>query len=176
MFLLECNEKFLINSISSLLIQKNIFHTLEKEKKFFFILEIIVSQNEIELRGPSKIIKLKTPTTINLLVKEVFNLFSDFTLEIKGAKFYPLKQSIVYKNQETYLGNIQFTIFSQLVLNIEKGLNKIDLYKVIWPSDKEFQFNKLDTHLTNLKNHLKDKINYDFIFSTRSGLIYISVD
>ena len=176
MFLLECNEKFLTRSISSLFIQKNILHTLEKDRKFFFILEIFQSQSEIELIGPSKIIKLKTPTTINFLVKEVFNLFSNFTLEIKGAKFYPLKQSIIYKNKETYLGNIQFTIFSQLVLNLEKGYKKVDLYQDIWPSDKEFQFNKLDTHLTNLKNHLKDKINYDFIFSTRSGLIYISVD
>jgi len=175
MFLLNCNDDFLNKSISSLLIQKNIFHTLEKDKNSFFVLDIFQSQNEIEFRGPFKILKTKTPTTINFLVKNLLDLISDFTLEIKGAKFYPLKQSIVYENKETNLGNIQFIIFSQLVLN-KDGLNKIDLYKSIWPSDKDFQLNKLDTHLTNLKNHLKEKINYEFIFSTQSGLIKISID
>ena len=175
MFLLNCNDDFLNKSISSLLIQKNVFHTLEKDGNFFFVLEIFQNQNEIELRGPSKILKTKTPTTINFLVKNLFDLISDFTLEIKAAKFYPLKQLIVYENKETNLGNIQFIIFSQLVLNKE-GLNKIDLYKSIWPADKDFQLNKLDTHLTNLKNHLKEKINYEFIFSTQSGLIKINID
>ena len=138
MFLLNCNDDFLNKSISSLLIQKNIFHTLEKDKNSFFVLDIFQSQNEIEFRGPFKILKTKTPTTINFLVKNLLDLISDFTLEIKGAKFYPLKQSIVYENKETNLGNIQFIIFSQLVLNKE-GLNKIDLYKSIWPADKDFQ-------------------------------------
>ena len=103
-------------------------------------------------------------------------MFSDFTLEINDAKFYPLKQSLVYKDKETYLGNIHYIIFCQLLLYRENGASKTELYKEIWPQDKEYQLNKLDTHLTNLKNHLKEKINFDFLFSTRSGLIYIRVD
>ena len=55
-------------------------------------------------------------------------------------------------------------------------LNKIDLYKEIWPLDKELQLNKLDTHLTNLKNHLKEKINFNFLFFSRSGSIYFGVN
>ena len=89
---------------------------------------------------------------------------------------YPLKQSLVYRDKETYLGNIHFVIFSQLLLYRDNGVDKIELYKEIWPQDKEYQFNKLDTHLTNLKNHLKEKLNFDLLFSTRSGLIYIRVN
>ena len=83
---------------------------------------------------------------------------------------------MVYKNKEAYLGDIHFSIFSQLMLNRNEGLDKIKLYKDIWPWDKDLQLNKLDTHLTNLKNHLKEKINIDFLFFSRSGLIYIGVD
>ena len=86
------------------------------------------------------------------------------------------KQSLIYNNKEAYLGNIHFIIFCNLLLHREDGSDKTDLYKEIWPQDKEYQFNKLDTHLTNLKNHLKENINFDFLFFTRSGLIYIRVD
>jgi len=176
MFLLDSNDSLMVNTISSILQQKEIVHTLDQKKKYFFKIEIIKNLKHIELRGFSKTLKLDIPTSINSLIKKIYNLFSDFTLEINGAKFYPLKQSLVYRNEETYLGNIHFIIFSQLLLYKDNGVNKIELYKEIWPQDKEYQFNKLDTHLTNLKNQLKEKINFDLLFSTRSGLIYIRAD
>ena len=176
MFLLDSNDPLMVQTVSSILQQKEIVHTLDQKKKYFFKIAIIKNPKHIELRGFSKILKLEIPTSINSLIKKIRNLFSDFTLEINGAKFYPLKQSLVYKNEETNLGNIHFIIFSQLLLYKDNGVDKTELYKEIWPQDKEFQFNKLDTHLTNLKNHLKEKINFDFLFYTRSGLIYIGVD
>ena len=176
MFLLVSNDPLMVHDVSSILQQKEIVHTLDKKKKYFFKIEIIKNLKHIELRGFSKTLKLDIPTSINSLIKKIYNLFSDFTLEINGAKFYPLKQSLVYRNEETYLGNIHFIIFSQLLLYKDNGVNKIELYKEIWPQDKEYQFNKLDTHLTNLKNQLKEKINFDLLFSTRSGLIYIRAD
>ena len=176
MFLLVSNDPLMVHNVSLILQQKEIVHTLDQKKKYFFKIEIIKNLKHIELRGFSKTLKLDIPTSINSLIKKIYNLFSDFTLEINGAKFYPLKQSLVYRNEETYLGNIHFIIFSQLLLYKDNGVNKIELYKEIWPQDKEYQFNKLDTHLTNLKNQLKEKINFDLLFSTRSGLIYIRAD
>ena len=176
MFFLDSNDALVADAVSSILQQKEIIHTLDKKKKYFFKIEIIKNLKDIELRGFSKIIKLNTPTPINSLTKNIYNLFSEFALEINDAKFYPLKQHLVYKDKETHLGNIHFIIFCQLLLYRENGMDKTELYKEIWPQDKEYQFNKLDTHLTNLKNHLKEKINFDFLFSTRSGLIYIRVD
>ena len=176
MFLLDSNDSLIIHAVSSILQQKEIVHTLDKRKKYFFKIEIIKNSRDIQLKGFSKIIKLDIPTSINSIIKKIYNLFSNFSLEINGAKFYPLKQSLVYEEKETYLGNIHFIIFCQLLLNRENGADKSELYKEIWPQDKDYQFNKLDTHLTNLKNHLKEKINFDFIFFTRSGLVYIRVD
>ena len=176
MFLLDSNDPLISHAVSSILEQKEIIHTLDQKKKYFFKIEIIRGLKHIELKGFSKILRLDIPTSIDSLIKKIYNLFSDFTLEINGAKFYPLKQSLVHNDKETYLGNIHFTIFCQLLLNKNNGVDKTELYKEIWPKDKEYQFNKLDTHLTNLKNHLKEKINYDFLFYTRLGLINIRVN
>jgi len=176
MFLLESDNLLLASSISSILKQKEIFHTLEKKEKYFFTLKIIQKNNFLELKNTTHSLKIETPTTINQLIKKISQSFIDFNIDIKGAKFYPLKRSLVYKNKEAYLGDIHFSIFSQIMLNRDEGLDKIKLYKDIWPLDKDLQLNKLDTHLTNLKNHLKEKININFLFFSRSGLIYIGVD
>jgi len=176
MFLLESDDLLLASSISSILKQKGIFHTLEKDGKYFFILKLIQKNKYIELKSDTNSLKIETPTTISLIVKNISQSFNNFNLDIRGAKFYPLKRSLVYKNKEAFLGDIHFIIFNQLMLNSDQGLDKIKLYKDIWPLDKDLQLNKLDTHLTNLKNHLKEKLNLNLLFFSRSGLIYISVD
>ena len=40
---------------------------------------------------------------------------------------------------------------THLILNKSSGVDKFELYKKIWPLDKDYQINKLDTHLSNLK-------------------------
>ena len=60
---------------------------------------------------------------------------------------------------------------SNLLLNSSDGIKKIDLIKIIWPNDKDIFFNKLDTHLTNLKNYLKSESDFDLKFTSKSGLI-----
>ena len=176
MFLLESDDLWLVSSVSSILNQKDIFHTLEKKEKYFFTLKLIQKNKFIELKSLSDTLKIETPTTISRLVKNISEYFINFNLDIKGAKYYPLKRSLVYKNKEAYLGEIHFIIFSQLVLNRDEGIDRIRLYKDIWPMDKDLQLNKLDTHLTNLKNYLKEKLNLSFLFFSRSGLIYMRVD
>ena len=176
MFLIETDDLLMASSISSILKQKGFIHTLEKNEEYFSILKIVKMDKYIELRSSSSNFKIETPTTIHNILDKINKLFVDFSLDINDAKFYPLKQSLVYKSKEAYLGNIHFIIFSKLMLHRETGIDKINLYKEIWPLDKELQFNKLDTHLTNLKNYLKEKINFNFLFFSRSGSVYFGVD
>ena len=176
MFLIETDDLLIASTISSILKQKGFIHTLEKNEKYFFKLKIVKTDKYIELRGPSNNLKIEIPTTIHHILDKINKLSVDFNLDINDAKFYPLKRSLVYKSKEAYLGNIHFIIFGKLMLHRQKGINKIDLYKEIWPFDKELQLNKLDTHLTNLKNHLKEKINFNFSFFSRSGSVYFGVD
>ena len=50
-------------------------------------------------------------------------------------------------------------------------MNKEYLYKCIWPEDHDMQLNKLDTHLTNLKNLLKESLDFNLSFRSISGKI-----
>jgi len=55
-------------------------------------------------------------------------------------------------------------------------MEKVDLYKNIWPKDKDYQMNKLDTHLTNLKNYIYEKIDLKLNFSSISGQIKLIIN
>ena len=55
------------------------------------------------------------------------------------------------------------------MLNQIEGMSKLNLYKNIWPKDKEIFMNKLDTHLTNLKNYLASDLNFSLNFMTVKG-------
>ena len=71
MFLLDSNDSSIIHAVSSILHQKEIVHTLDKKKKYFFKIEIIKNPRDIQLKGFSKIIKLDIPNReLNLQVDE----------------------------------------------------------------------------------------------------------
>ena len=63
-----------------------------------------------------------------------------------------------------------------MILNTDMGVDKILLYKLIWSQDKNIQINKLDTHITNLKNKIKDSFNIDLKIVTNSGFLKLIVD
>ena len=67
MFLLDSNDTLIVDNISSILQQKEIVHTLDQKKKYFFKIEIIKNHKHIEIRGFSKILKLDIPLSINSL-------------------------------------------------------------------------------------------------------------
>ena len=78
MILLVSNDASITHAVSSILQQKEIVHTLDKKKKYFFKIEIIKNPRDIQLKGFSKIIKLDIPTSINSVIKKIYNLFSNF--------------------------------------------------------------------------------------------------
>ena len=47
MFLLDSNDSSIIHAVSSILQQKEIVHTLDKKKKYFFKIEIIKNPRDI---------------------------------------------------------------------------------------------------------------------------------
>ena len=74
MFLLDSNDSLIIHAVSSILQQKEIVHTLDKRKKYFFKIEIIKNSRDIQLKGFSKIIKLDIPTSINSIIKKQIDI------------------------------------------------------------------------------------------------------
>jgi DNA-binding response OmpR family regulator len=58
-----------------------------------------------------------------------------------------------------------------IILNYKNGISKNELYKILWPNDYEIHLNKIDTHLSNLKNFLHKEINYNLNYSTNNSII-----
>ena len=52
----------------------------------------------------------------------------------------------------------------------------MELYKILWPSDKNIQLNKLDTHLTNLKNLFEKEFNYNLNYFSKQSIIKLLID
>ena len=48
--------------------------------------------------------------------------------------------------------------------------------KFIGRIKKVIFFNKLDTHITNLKNNLSEEIGYDLKFSSKFGIIKLATN
>tara|TARA_Y200000002_G_scaffold186626_1_gene154068 strand:- start:222 stop:752 length:531 start_codon:yes stop_codon:yes gene_type:complete len=176
MFLLKSNDEFTLKSISHLFNQREYYYTLDDNKKYFFIVKIKKFEKELQIKSHQKISTLKIPVTFNVLSAALSKLLHDHSIEIGSIKFYPYRQSLHYKDRYTNLGNIHFIIFSQLILSHPDTIEKEDLYKNIWPKDKEYQMNKLDTHLTNLKNYLDEKIDIKLNFSSISGKIKLIIN
>ena len=176
MFLLKSNDEFTLKSISHLFNQREYYYTLDDNKKYFFIVKIKKFEKELQIKSHQKISTLKIPVTFNVLSAALSKLLHDHSIEIGSIKFYPYRQSLHYKDRYTNLGNIHFIIFSQLILSHPDTIEKEDLYKNIWPKDKEYQMNKLDTHLTNLKNYLDEKIDIKLNLSSISGKIKLIIN
>ena len=67
-------------------------------------------------------------------------------------------------------------IILNTILLCKEGVDKDHLYKKIWKRDKSIQINKLDTHLTNLKNQLAKEIGFELNFSSKLGILKLCID
>ena len=95
----------------------------------------------------------------------------DHHVKFDSLFYYPLKQILSSNIASIRLRHIHNVITEEILKNSDHQMSKEYLYKCIWPNDHTIQPNKLDTHLTNFKNILKDSLNYNLIFKSVSGNI-----
>ena len=116
------------------------------------------------------------PFTLDAFYTIVINLSSDIKINLQDFTFYPFQNLLRNtKQKQCFLSNIQNIIFSLLVTSSE-GIEKTQAYKFIWPNNKEFSINKLDTHLTNLKKKLKSEIDFNFQIKSHDKNIKLIID
>lgn len=173
---IKCDDKFLNETIVNILEQKKILTRHDHTNKYFFQLIFVQEENFLSCQVDQKIIKFKTPINFNDIFEKIPELVSNKCIQIKNYEFYPYKQVMKNEKDSILLSEIQNMILCHLLLNLDNGIEKIKLIKVIWPNDKDIFFNKLDTHLTNLKNVLASEIAFDLNFSSKSGILKLSVD
>ena len=174
MFLIECQDEFFIKNLISISNQKNLNFVSELNKKHFATIVLKLNNNGIIIIYENRIIKINKPIKIDDIFLKITDLLSDFNYKFNQASYFPIKQLFEFEGKNARLGKIHHEIISNLLLNNEFGCNKFDLYQIIWPEDKEISINKLETHITNLKNLLKSKTAFNINIRSVSGKLRIN--
>ena len=119
--------------------------------------------------------KIQLPCRITKIIEDIEITSKEFYFKIENLLFFPTSQELttLKKDISVKLNFIHNKILTEMVIN-EIGIPKIDLYKIVWPNDKEIQINKLDTHITNLKNIINNQFNEIINFESQNGIIKIN--
>ena len=170
MYLLKCNNSY-EQKVIELLLNKFANFTNEPQRAYFSILSITLSDKKIFIVLEKNKLVFDLPISANNLFQKIIDLLKDHSVVFSDIKYFPYRQKLFYKNQTLSLSNIHNLIFQQLLLNLDLGVDKKSLYSLAWPNDKNVMPNKLDTHLTNLKNLILETLNFRITFASQLGRI-----
>ena len=174
MFLIESNDEILINNLINISIQKKMNLIADLNSNYFSKIFIRSNKKNIELIYKEENYKISKPFKYDQIFYGITNCLSDFQFEFRHSSYYPIKQVFIFDNKSVRLGKIHHEILSSLFLNYKEGINKFDLYKIIWPEDKDISVNKLETHITNLKNLLLSKADFSFEIPSNNSQLRIT--
>ena len=176
MFLLTSKKKdFITDHVINLLSCKIDYLTENSEKSFLKKIFIENSNENIKICADEMKISLKKPVSLYSLHSNLFSLLSNIFFKFDQFIYYPLLQKIENKNINIKLTHTHSIILNNLLLN-KSGTEKIELYKILWPNDKNIQLNKLDTHLTNLKNLFEKEFSYNLNYFSKQSIIKLLID
>ena len=176
MYLIKSNNDFFLRKIHDFLIQKKIPILLDVNKKVYGILKLEFYDKSLKVKFNEEKFLFDLPLNTEHFFHEIYNLLSENFVQVGELTYYPIKELISKKNVTVSLRNTHNLIFNQALISNRHGVLKTDLYNLIWPLDIDIHINKLDTHLTNLKNFLKKELNYDLKFISNHGKIQFLLD
>ena len=174
MIKIDCNNKLLLNTVKSYLSQKDYIFSTNNEKHQILI-KIINTDKIITLEINGEKIELMLPVDINTLITQILKKILDTNFLLGDCKYFPYQRIISSSKRKSLLSDIQNIIITNLILT-DVGIDKESLYKKIWKRDKSIFINKLDTHLTNLKNQIYNDLNFEIKFSSKSGILKLSIN
>lgn len=176
MYLIKSNNDFYKNKIYNFLIQKKIPILLNSSKNIYGILNFEFFAKNLKVQFNENQLIFDLPLNIEHFFHEMYNLLSENFIQVGELTYYPIKELISKENLTVSLRNTHNLIFNQALINKNNGVLKTELYNLVWPLDVNVQINKLDTHLTNLKNFLKKELQYDLKFVSNQGKIKFLLD
>lgn len=168
MYLIKSDSQFLFKKLSELFLQKG-FNYQNNYNYGEICFSLKQEKIIIEFKKIRKTLKL--PEKFDNVFIETQNLLQDNELILNNLSYNPIKETLAYQGYKIKLRNTHNLIIKEAFINKTKGIDKLSLYRSIWPSDVDFQVNKLDTHLTNLKNLLRKELDYNFHFKSNRGII-----
>ena len=161
---------FLIQHISSLFSQKNKFYNSQNDTNYLVKMFINQSNSGLKVTLVDHTLQFKLPITFNKLFNDIQPILQKKKIIFDNFVFFPFQQEVVSNNTSIRLNYIHCLILQTVCANFKEGAAKEDLYSKLWPQDKVLQLNKLDTHLTNLKNLFQEKLNVKIIFKSEKSM------
>lgn len=174
MFYLDFQNEFYSKELISLLNQKNLRFTDNPSKNVFGKISLSLGHNNLTIYHGIHKVNLINPLTFEKLLAALLEILSSINIKYKKLIYFPIKQSVNFQKKSLILKDSHNLIFQKLILNLD-GINKSSLYKSLWPNDKEIHINKLDTHLTNLKNNFLENLEYRLKFSSSGGILKLII-
>ena len=170
----KCNNDFLSTAITDLFNQKNLIEkNLLKIPNNIIQIEDTADKLIFNFRSFKK--KFIKPVAFSSIFSDLRKEITKISYNIHSLCYFPFLREMIHGEIGVNLSDIQNNILLQLVIN-EKGVNKEELYKLIWPNDKDISINKLDTHLTNLKNLILDKLKFELNFRSLDKSLKLVID
>ena len=140
-----------------------------------YLIEVNIEKNNNSLvlfsNFSSKLI-IRTPCSFKKINSALETIYNIYEYRFDKFNYNPCKQVFQNSISSVNLNDIHNKILLSLII-YKKGVDKTNLYKHLWNNDKEIYMNKLDTHLTNLKNLLKTKINYILKIKSKNNVLMI---
>lgn len=171
MFSIASKDEFLLSQLANLFEQKNISITPDINHKYFLSINCEISNKTLLISFNNTNIQYNLPTSFEEVAHKLLQELSKFEYNFNNLIYNPINQTVGLNNKLIKLKSFHNIIIKELILNKELGVHKNIIYSKLWPNDKSLLINKLDTHLTNLKNFLKDELNFDLKFSSVTGQI-----
>jgi len=171
---LICNNHLIKQTLTNYLENKSISLASESES-YFTTINIRETKKNISLIIGSYRIEFSIPVDLNFLSSEILKSIADINLKIRGYNYYPYQRLVENSKKRSLLSDIQSIILNNILLSKE-GVDKELLYKRVWKRDRSIQINKLDTHLTNLKNKLNDDLNLNINFHSYEKKLRLLID
>ncbi len=174
MIIFKSEDSFLEKNFNNLIKQFNL-NSVSYNKNFILI-DLILNNEQIIADVDDEKIKFNLPMSFYEFFAFLKNKLINTFLTVENIKFYPFKNLIIYNDLNYYLKDIHNIILSNLILSLEDGINKVDLYKTLWPQDKDISINKLDTHLTNLKNQIFDNLKLRIQVTSKNNSLKLIIN
>jgi len=166
------NNNLLVDTLNSYYLEHSFVLV---NNHYFQKIKLENDEKNIILEFEKKKILIPLPIQISVLKNEINKVLSNFEIQFRDFNYYPFQNFIQTESKKVFLTNIQNLIFSNLI-NAKQGLDKNVLYETIWKQDKDISINKLDTHLTNLKNLLNSSLNIHITFQSKNKKIELLID
>ena len=174
MIKLDC-ENYLISKTLKNYLENKKFSLASENEACFTTIKISETAKNINLFIDDIKKEISTPVDINYLMSEIFKSIVDIHIPISNYYYYPYQRLVENSKRRSLLSEIQNIILNNILLS-KYGVNKDLLYQRIWKADKSIQINKLDTHLTNLKNKLNEELNLDVNFQSHEKKLRLLID